>query len=358
MVAVAGNCRRLEEKDGRTMSLLTSQRNVANRRAAKKRAPRNRTLEVAEDEAPRLRQRLLTVEQLRATSPLNRTILGDCFCAFAAFPEATVDLLILDPPYNLTKKFGEAAFSRMPTGDYTGWLRRLFGGVMGLLKPTATIYVCGDWLTSTSIFSAASEHFIVRNRITWEREKGRGALTNWKNASEDIWFCTMSDRFIFNVDAVKLRRRVIAPYRDAAGRPKDWRETDGGNFRDTHPSNLWTDITVPFWSMRENTDHPAQKSEKLVARLVLASSNPGDVVFDPFLGSGTSSVVARKLGRQYCGIELDEKYALLAEKRLLLAGSDGTIQGYRDRVFWERNSLNVLRDTAKGDDRGGNSAPG
>ncbi|MBO0751353.1 MAG: site-specific DNA-methyltransferase [Bradyrhizobiaceae bacterium] len=280
---------------------------------------------------------------------MNRTILGDCFGAFAALPQAMVDLLILDPPYNLSKKFGDTAFSRIPIGEYTDWLRRLFAGVTPLLKPTATVYVCGDWLTSTSIFSAASEHFVVRNRITWEREKGRGALANWKNASEDIWFCTVSDRFTFNVDAVKLRRQVLAPYRDAAGWPKDWLETGSGNFRDTHPSNLWTDITVPFWSMRENTDHPAQKSEKLIARLVLASSNRGDVVFDPFLGSGTSSVVAHKLDRVYCGIEREEKYALLAEKRLLLAGSDRAIQGYRDRVFWERNTQNVMHGAAKGE---------
>jgi site-specific DNA-methyltransferase (adenine-specific) len=309
---------------------------------AKRRAPRNRTLEVPNGDLATLRQRLLSLEQLKAESPANRTILGDCFQAFDVMPKAAVDLLILDPPYNLNKKFGDNAFSRVPVAAYTEWLRGLFVSVKPLLKPEATVYVCGDWLTSASIFEAASEHFIIRNRITWEREKGRGALANWKNASEDIWFCTVSDRFTFNVDAVKLRRRVIAPYRDAAGKPKDWLETEDGNFRDTHPSNLWTDITVPFWSMPENTDHPAQKSEKLIARLVLASSNPGDVVFDPFLGSGTSSVVAKKLGRQYCGIEIDERYALLAEKRLLLADTDRTIQGYRDHVFWERNTLNVM----------------
>jgi site-specific DNA-methyltransferase (adenine-specific) len=285
--------------------------------AAKRRAPRNRTLEVLENEVAALRQRLLTVADLKTADNLNRTILGDCFDAFESLPPAAVDLLILDPPYNLTKKFGDSTFPRMPVADYSSWLRRLFISVKPLLKPTATVYVCGDWLTSASIFAAASEQFVVRNRITWEREKGRGALANWKNASEDIWFCTISERFTFNVNAVKLRRQVIAPYRDAAGRP-----------------------------MPENTDHPAQKSEKLIARLVLASSHLGDVVFDPFLGSGTSSVVARKLGRRFCGIELDERYALLAEKRLLLAENDRTIQGYRDRVFWERNTLNVKNGRA------------
>jgi site-specific DNA-methyltransferase (adenine-specific) len=311
----------------------------------KKRAPRNRTLAANAAEVANLRSRLLPFEAVSADNFLNRTILGDCFDVFRKLPPQTVDVLVLDPPYNLDKKFGSKTFSRVSVDEYTGWLRKLFSAIRPLLQPTATIYICGDWLSSISIFTAASEFFVVRNRITWEREKGRGALTNWKNASEDIWFCTMSDRYIFNVDAVKVRRRVIAPYRNSEGDPKDWLETGAGNFRDTHPSNLWTDITIPFWSMPENTDHPTQKSEKFMAKLILASSNHGSFVFDPFLGSGTTSVVAKKLGRDFCGVESEEAYALLAEKRLMLADSDNTIQGYQDRVFWERNTLNLMNGT-------------
>ena len=273
---------------------------------------------------------------------MGRAVHGDCFEIFSKLLPQTIDLLILDPPYNLNKKFGSRAFSRLPVDEYTGWLRALFRAITPLLKQTATVYICGDWLSSASIFTAASECFQVRNRVTWEREKGRGALSNWKNSCEDIWFCTMSDHYTFNVDAVKLRRRVLAPYRHTDGRAKDWVETSTGNFRDTHPSNLWTDITVPIWSMPENTDHPTQKSEKLLAKLILASSNPGDVVFDPFMGSGTSLVVAKKLQRRFCGIELEEVYALLTEKRLILADTERTIQGYQDYVFWERNTLNMM----------------
>ena len=308
----------------------------------KKRAPRNRTLTATVSEIAQLRARLLSPDEIHANNFVGRTICGDCFDAVAKLPEKIVDVLILDPPYNLNKKFGSKAFSKVPVDQYTDWLRNLLRSTMRLLKPTSTIYICGDWLSSASIFTAASEFFEVRNRITWEREKGRGALTNWKNASEDIWFCTVSDNYIFNVDAVKIRRRVIAPYRDADGGPKDWQETKDGNFRDTHPSNLWTDITIPFWSMPENTDHPTQKSEKFIAKLILASSNSNDLIFDPFLGSGTSSVVAKKLGRRFCGIELDESFAILAEKRLSLADAERTIQGYHGRVFWERNTLNVV----------------
>ena len=155
---------------------------------------------------------------------------------------------------------------------------------------------------------------------------------------EDIWFAVKNpDDYYFDVEAVKMKRKVLAPYK-ADGKPKDWDEETEGNFRLTYPSNFWDDISVPFWSMPENTDHPTQKPEKLYAKLILASSRPGDIVFDPFLGSGTASVVAKKLGRRFCGIEQNEEYCLWAEKRLALAETDKSIQGYSDGVFWERNS--------------------
>lgn len=314
--------------------------------ATKVRAERNRTLSVTPAEAATYQARLLSSATLTSQGYLDRTIHGDCFEVMRKLPKASVDLLVLDPPYNLSKKFGTKSFARVSVDAYTDYLRTIFQAAKSLLKPTATIYVCGDWLSSISIFLAATESLTVRNRITWEREKGRGALTNWKNSSEDIWFCTVSDEYTFNVETVKLRRKVIAPYRNDDGSPRDWHETDGGNFRDTHPSNLWNDITIPFWSMSENTDHPTQKSEKLIAKLILASTRPGDVVLDPFLGSGTTSVVAKKLGRRFCGIELDKDFAVVAEKRLALAERDTSIQGYADDVFWERNTLHLQSGTA------------
>lgn len=309
----------------------------------KQRAPRNRTLVLTEEDRGTLASRLVPAADV-GPDLVDRTVLGDCLEVAGRLPRATVDLLVLDPPYNLNKRFGDTTFTRRAVDDYTTWLGRVLDAFLPALKPTATVYICGDWYSSISIFAAAEPRLVVRNRITWEREKGRGAKANWKNSSEDIWFCTVSDDYTFNVDAVKVRRRVVAPYRDQDGAPKDWSETEGGKFRDTHPSNLWTDITIPFWSMPENTDHPTQKSEKLLSKLLLASTNPGDLVLDPFLGSGTSSVVARKLGRRYLGIEVVEEYALLAEKRLALAGRERSIQGYADGVFWERNTLVAARE--------------
>lgn len=309
-------------------------------RAEKVRAPRNRTLALTSQDRSRLR---LCLPKAPPAMPYPRfpegVLLGDFKDWVPTLPRQAVDLLFLDPPYNLNKAFNGRRFSKTSEDEYTAWLDEVLAQLSPLLKPTATIYICGDWLTSHSIFEAAAKHFTIRNRITWEREKGRGALTNWKNSSEDIWFCTASDDYCFNVDAVKVRRRVIAPYKNGDGTPKDWSQTETGNFRDTHPSNLWTDISIPFWSMPENTDHPTQKSEKLLAKLVLASTQPGDVVFDPFLGSGTTAVVAKKLGRKFLGIEIDEEFALLSLRRLERAEDDASIQGYADGVFWERNTL-------------------
>jgi site-specific DNA-methyltransferase (adenine-specific) len=303
----------------------------------KRRAPMNRTLTMEEGDRSRLLPRL--IQDPTTLQDLTGTIQGNCLQIAPQLPHHCVDLLILDPPYNLSKSFNGKKFSKRSVADYSDWLDQLIVTLLPLLKPTATVYICGDWFSSASIFTVATQHLIVRNRITWEREKGRGAKTNWKNASEDLWFCTVSNDYTFHADAVKMRRRVIAPYRDLKNQPKDWQTTPNGKFRDTHPSNLWTDITIPFWSMPENTDHPTQKSEKLLAKLLLASSSPGDLVLDPFLGSGTTSVVAKKLGRRYLGIEQDEDYCLLVEHRLELAESNPSIQGFADGVFWERNTV-------------------
>ncbi|MCQ2285235.1 MAG: site-specific DNA-methyltransferase, partial [Bacteroidales bacterium] len=249
------------------------------------------------------------------------------------------NLIIIDPPYNLDKNFNGTRFAARSNEDYEEYLRSWFFKVCDKLKPNGTLYMCGDWKCTASMQRVISERVTILNRITWQREKGRGAKHNWKNGMEDIWFAVKDPNdYYFNVDAVMVKRKVVAPYKEN-GKPKDWEETGEGKFRKTYPSNFWDDITIPFWSMPENTDHPTQKSEKLVAKLILASSKPGDRIFDPFLGSGTTAVVAQKLGRKYCGVEINREYCRWAAKRLQIAQTNTEIQGYSDGVFWERNSL-------------------
>ena len=311
------------------------------------RAGRNQTLTLSEEERVQLSDNLFIPEKnerLATEKILNKTILSDLFDVLDYLPESFADLIIIDPPYNLSRDFHGFKFKATDSERYSDYLRSWFPKIVRTLKPNGSLYLCGDWKNTSVLQQVMSEHLTVLNRITWQREKGRGAKRNWKNGMEDIWFGVKNpDDYYFDVEAVKMKRQVIAPYKKN-GKPKDWQETDEGNFRLTYPSNFWDDISIPFWSMPENTDHPTQKPEKLIAKLILASCPIDGIVFDPFLGSGTTSVVAKKLCRKYSGIEMNKEYALWAEKRLLQCEQSPQIQGYFDNVFWERNTLKFRKN--------------
>jgi len=304
------------------------------------RAPLNRSINLKSNEIEIYKKQLLRLKKRSLFDQLeNRIIWQDINEAINYLPDNFVDLMFIDPPYNINKKFNRGSFKKMSGNEYQLWFDSWFSKIIRLLKDNASVYICGDWFSSNAVANAGAKYLKLQNRITWEREKGRGAKRNWKNCAEDIWFFTKCDNYTFNVEKVKLRRKVLAPYKDISGVPKDWKREGNNNYRDTAPSNLWTDISIPFWSMPENTDHPTQKPEKLLAKIILASSNIGDVVFDPFLGSGTTAVVAKKLERKYVGVEKDEYYCCLSCKRLDAAEQTNKIQGYSDGVFWERNTL-------------------
>lgn len=301
-------------------------------------AQRNRTIDInVKAGACYLKKCISVTKPVDVSGILDKTIHGDFMQVAPFLPEKFIDLLIVDPPYNLDKVFHGRKFKKMNDELYEEYTEKWIQAILPALKDTASIYVCCDWISSPSIWRVLKKYFLIRNRITWQREKGRGALSNWKNGMEDIWFATKSKDYTFNVDAVKIRRKVIAPYK-VDGKPKGWEETAQGKFRDTFPSNFWDDISIPYWSMPENTAHPTQKPEKLLAKLILASSNEDDIVFDPFLGSGSTSVTAKKLNRHYAGVEINEQYCIWAEKRLEMAEEEPSVQGYSDGIFWERNT--------------------
>lgn len=304
---------------------------------------RNRTLTISENEIVDLEKNILSVDDIKKQFVDNCIINADIFDCLDSIPNGYFNLIIIDPPYNLDKNFNGTKFHSMKSDLYEDYLRSWFYKVCDKLAPNGTLYMCGDWKCSSSMQRVIEEKLTIINRITWQREKGRGSKSNWKNSMEDIWFAVKNPKdYYFDVESVKMKRKVLAPYK-IEGKPKDWEETENGNFRLTYPSNFWDDITVPFWSMPENTDHPTQKPEKLYAKLILASSKEGDKIFDPFLGSGTVAVVANKLGRKYCGVEINREYCLWAIKRLINSISDNRIQGYADGVFWERNSVNYSK---------------
>lgn len=304
-----------------------------------KKNARNKTIDFGIEEGKEFLRHCAKIKDIhKEEEAVNKILIGDHKELARFIPPKSIDLMIADPPYNLSKEFHGEKFSKQSFDSYEEYTRNWLQAMLPLLKESASVYVCCDWESGLVIGRVLEEQLFLRNRITWQREKGRGAKTNWKNGMEDIYFGTLSNNYTFRLDDVKIRRKVIAPYREN-GLPKDWTEDRGNKFRDTCPSNFWDDISIPFWSMSENTAHPTQKPEKLIAKMMLASSNKGDTVLDPFGGSGTTAVVAKKLGRNFISVEKNPLYCAWAQKRLENAEKDRHIQGYEDGVFWERNTL-------------------
>lgn len=307
----------------------------------KKKSERNKTIDFSLKEGRAYLENALYYDKnLVHEDLINKNIIGDTFKVLDLVEDKSIDLLLVDPPYNLRKNYHGNIFAEKDSKTYEDFTISWLEKIKTKLNDKGSMYVFCDWKSSLIIGPIILKYFNIKNRITWQREKGRGSKTNWKNSMEDIWFVTNSDEYTFNVDKVKQRKRVIAPYKNDQGLAKDWKETDSLKYRDTHPSNFWDDITIPFWSMPENTGHPTQKPEKLIAKLILASSNEGDLILDPFAGSLTSSVVAKKLNRNYIGIEQNELYVAWGEYRLLMADKNPSIQGYEDGIFYERNYKN------------------
>ena len=199
--------------------------------AGKVRAKNNRTI-VLSDEMKALLAREITPAPDAALTPddaANRVFQGDCTAIMPRLPEGFAAMALLDPPYNLTKTFNSSVFRSRSEDAYRDYLASWMPLVRRLVRPGGAVYLCCDWKCSAACFEILRQHFIVRNRITWQREKGRAAGTNWKNACEDIWYAVAppEDVAVFHADAVRMKRKVIAPYREN-GRPKDWSEEDGG----------------------------------------------------------------------------------------------------------------------------------
>ncbi|PJF26688.1 MAG: site-specific DNA-methyltransferase, partial [Phototrophicales bacterium] len=139
----------------------------------------NRTIILTDNDYAIYRQHLIHINNpVPLETIINTTIHGDTLAMLPFLPPACVDLLILDPPYNLNRTFGTQTFKQVSDDDYRIWVEGWFIPLLRMLKPTTTIYFCGDWRSSAVIYQVLSAHTTVRNRITWEREKGRGAQKN------------------------------------------------------------------------------------------------------------------------------------------------------------------------------------
>ena len=174
----------------------------------KMKAGRNKTIDTTIEDGQEYLNRCIRIQTpiTNINGCLDKTITGDSFEVMPKLPAEFADLIIADPPYNLTKNFNGNIFQKKKSEEYENYTRKWLECASRLLKPNGSIYVCCDWESSLIIGRIVGEFFKIRNRITWQREKGRGAKANWENGLEDIWFATKSDDYTFNLEMVKTRK--------------------------------------------------------------------------------------------------------------------------------------------------------
>lgn len=233
-------------------------------------------------------------------SPENEILTGNCLDTLAQLPAGHADLVIADPPYNLGKDFGNGN-DQYEAEKFLEFTRQWTHECWRVLKPSGSIYVFMGVQFISHLFQILNQHgFRFNSWIAWHYTQGIGKTRGFSPRHDDILFFTKGKDFTFNLDAVRVPQKF---YRKI------------NNMKGANPGDVWTFSHVHFCAA-ERLPHPTQKPEKLIERMVLASSNPGDLVVDPFLGSGTSAAVAKKLGRRYVGIEIDDKFSKMAAERL------------------------------------------
>jgi len=244
---------------------------------------------------------------------LNTIQNADCFDVLPQIPKESVDLVVTDPPYNIGYKEWDKFWNLNSFKRFTKfWVEECFR----VLKPTGTLWSFMGYGNILSFVPILEEYGNVHleNWVVWARQKGRGSSKHLKSQREDIFHVTKSDKFTWN--NLKVLREVVCPYvKD--GKPRGWfLDENGKRVRWTGLGNVWV-YTAPFWGSKDDKQmHPAQKPLLLIERLILLSSNEGDVVLDPFSGSGTTAVVCKKLNRKFICVEKDEEYYSSSIERL------------------------------------------
>ena len=247
---------------------------------------------------------------------------GDSIAWLKNLGTATIDMVFADPPYNAKKEEWDNFESNQ---HYVEWSREWLGQAARVLKKNGTLYVCGFSEMLADVKVAAMPFFKGCRWIVWHYKNKANLGSDWGRSHESIVHFRKGKDFTFNIDEVRI------PYGAHTLRYPSHPQAETSNFgkngNGKHREN-WTpnpkgakpkdvmDIPTTSNGMGEKTPHPTQKPEELLRRVVLASSNPGDVVADPFSGSGTTLVVAEQLGRRWCGCDLSKEYNDWAISRL------------------------------------------
>jgi len=246
---------------------------------------------------------------------VNRIYNEDLFAGIDKINDYSVDLIIADPPYGLGKDYGNDS-DKIDTEKYQQWSESWLALVLPKLKRTGSLYIFLTWRFSPEVFCFLKKKMIMINEIVWDRKVPSmgGSTRRFSSVHDTIGFFAKTKDYYFNIDSVRV------PY-DA--------ETKKARSRSIFVGQKWLEIGYnpkDVWSISrlhrihsERVDHPTQKPLELIDRMILASCPQKGLVFDPFMGSGTTAVSAKRNGRDYIGFELNPTYCQIADQRLAMS---------------------------------------
>lgn len=277
-----------------------------------------------------------------AETALGRLFLGDSVAWLEALPAGTVDLVVADPPYAIDK----AEWDRFDSlDDYLAWTRRWVAAAHRALAPTGTLYLMGWSEVLAEVLVAVRRGWAGARWLVWSYRNKANLKDDWGRSHEGLLHLRKGRTFTFNTDAVRVPyngHTTRYPGRtqgessqyggaDAARKLGEWRPNPLG----ARPRDV-LEVPVLCNGTAEKTAHPTQKPVQLIRKLVLASSDTGDLVVDPFGGSGTTPAVCEASGRRWAACELDPRYAALARARLLDPGAHAGAQTVEDEAALAR----------------------
>lgn len=255
----------------------------------------------------------------------NGTIwVGDAIKWLKTLSSASVDLIFADPPYNIGKAEWDTFESHQ---QYIEWSLQWIKEAARVLKPAGTLYICGFSEILADIKHPAFRYFAGVRWIVWHYKNKANLGNDWGRSHESILHFRKSKKYTMNIDDIRVPYRnhtlkypehpqaITSQYGNGKPRSATWRPHPKG----AKPKDV-IEIPTTCNGMNEKTPHPTQKPEELVRKFVLASSDPGDVVIDPFLGSGTSVVVAEQLRRKWSGCDISTTYCEWAVERIKKVG--------------------------------------
>lgn len=274
---------------------------------------------------------------------------GDCFLCLADVEDFSVDLIFADPPYNIGKKFGNFMDVWPSDKHYAEWCYKWLELCIKKLKPNGSLYIMTSTQAMPYIDLWLRERLTVLSRIVWHYDSsGVQAKKFFGSLYEPIIFCVKDQKnYTFNASDIEVEAKT-----GATRKLIDYRKEIPTPYKTTKvPGNTWYMPRVRY-RMSEYEEHPSQKPEKLLERIIMASTNPGDLVLDPFSGTFTTCAVAQRLGRRSIGIEMQSEYFKIGLRRLNIAEEfNGEALKPINKTFIRKNS-NGIRQSPEAQQNG------